>query len=732
MLIFSKTTLLLQLLSQNNSSNMSDLKISKIDPIKRWFVYIMLLSTLFVGISIYSYKHYTQKAEFISVELSFAYSNIAANLLADFDRFAFSVVSDFKSGKIDTNDAKTILKHRKVSNPYIMDVLILNSVGEIEVWTREGSEQKPIVTDRSYYTFHQSQKSSISFVSEPNLSKVEEGMWFFAISRAIYEGDELLGVGVVIVDIKALERSFSRFVQDRYASVALIRDDGDFLLRSPKSNSIKSGTTIESITSSDLELHKKELKTLSLVQKDGDRRVVSLTPIEGYNLTSAGVVDIDNYFRDWRVFVYILFTVWIFITTISYLYTKKYHKIKKDKDRVARLYFEQLKRLENISKKLPVAIFEFRAIADERYEFSYLSEAFGAILGVSNSSVKKSWESIFTNIEACDLDSLKNSIDRAVNGRSEWREEFRVRDLQNRLVWLEGSALPSLEGDETYWYGYMIDISKRKLLEQNLREFNQSLRDQVVEGIRKSSELEDIKNTQDALLIQQSKLAEMGEMIGVIAHQWKQPISNLYMLIQVLPDFTKDRDISDKQVEDICKKIENQVMFMDHTINDFKNFLSPKREKSSFMIKESLDEIMCIVKPSLDRLKISLDVKVESDFLINGIKNEMKQIFLNLIKNSQDELGAHENRELKRAIYIRFSKREKFGVVEICDNGGGISKSLLPDRLFELHISTKSDKGGSGIGLYLVKKIVEEHFLGSIKAYNKESGACFEISFLSE
>lgn len=165
---------------------------------------------------------------------------------------------------------------------------------------------------------------------------------------------------------------------------------------------------------------------------------------------------------------------------------------------------------------------------------------------------------------------------------------------------------------------------------------------------------------------------------------------------------------------------------MNQTIDDFRKFLSPSKESVVFDPGEGIQEIASMLKHQFIKQKISLFIHSESSALIKGYPNEFKQLLMNIFKNSYDAFL--ENGIGQREINIYITKDEKSVVITICDNAGGIKEELLPKRLFDSYVSTKGE-GGTGIGLQLVRKITEEHFLGSISAYNKENGACFEFRF---
>jgi len=165
---------------------------------------------------------------------------------------------------------------------------------------------------------------------------------------------------------------------------------------------------------------------------------------------------------------------------------------------------------------------------------------------------------------------------------------------------------------------------------------------------------------------------------------------------------------------------------MNQTIDDFRKFLSPLKERVVFDPGEGINETLGMLKHQFIKQKIEFTLHPYEKLFIKGYANEFKQVLLNLFKNAYDAFSDNDIKE--RYIDIRITKKNESAIISICDNAGGIKEELLPRRLFDSYVSTKGE-GGTGIGLQLVKKIVEEHFGGSVNAYNKEGGACFELIF---
>jgi len=224
----------------------------------------------------------------------------------------------------------------------------------------------------------------------------------------------------------------------------------------------------------------------------------------------------------------------------------------------------------------------------------------------------------------------------------------------------------------------------------------------------KQRKKEQIKQQQ--LLIHQSKLASMGEMLGNIAHQWRQPLTRLsYTFMNI--------ETSDTQVErnKLVGEGTNQLEFMSQTIDDFTNFYAPTKEKETFSLAEESQNIIELVHYD----EIDIDLEIKNDSPIFNYKNEYKQVLLNLLSNAKDILVDRKIPHPKITITIDNKK------VTVADNAGGIQREVI-NKIFEPYFTTK--ESGLGIGLYMSKVIIESNMSGSLNGDNGDNGARFKIS----
>ena len=228
--------------------------------------------------------------------------------------------------------------------------------------------------------------------------------------------------------------------------------------------------------------------------------------------------------------------------------------------------------------------------------------------------------------------------------------------------------------------------------------------------------LENEKKLQQTILLQKSRLASMGEMISIIAHQWRQPLNFLSF---GLMNIRKELKESERGLG-ILKQLNMEIQYMSNTIEDFRNFYNPSKIKTQFDIYDACKQAQAILNSSLELLEITLKIDKKENFTLYGNQNEFIQVVLNIINNAKDALVSRKVKEPQIEIVINKS------AVTITDNAGGIDKKHL-SKIFEPYFSTKEDS--DGIGLYLVKMIVEKELEGKIRVETYGERTRFTILF---
>ena len=233
---------------------------------------------------------------------------------------------------------------------------------------------------------------------------------------------------------------------------------------------------------------------------------------------------------------------------------------------------------------------------------------------------------------------------------------------------------------------------------------------------------------QKQFLIQQSKLAEMGDMIAAIAHQWNEPLVELSALVQDIQTSYLLNELKDMEVKDFVNDSMIQIKYMSKTLSDFRNFLKPSTKKKLFSITKSLSEINEIIGKQVfySNIEMNFNYKNENEeLLIYGYENEFKQVLLNLINNAKNKIIEKDIDFRKKAkIDINIKRTSNFNIIEIIDDGGKIDDKII-NSIFEPYFTTKEE--GTGIGLYMAKVIIEDKMRGTITAKNDENNVIFTI-----
>jgi signal transduction histidine kinase len=284
-------------------------------------------------------------------------------------------------------------------------------------------------------------------------------------------------------------------------------------------------------------------------------------------------------------------------------------------------------------------------------------------------------------------------------------EPFKCSNTNSEIMTITASANTMVETIDNY----------RCQMEQ----INTELENRVENEIAKRREKEQ-------LLIQQSRLAAMGEMIESIAHQWRQPLNIIGLAVVDINMKLGLGILKDADIEKNSATINQSLDFMSVTIDDFRNFFSSEKEVLWFDPQEPLQEIIRLLRDQLRYANITLHIDQRCNQPIFGIVNEFKQVILNILTNAQDAIKS-TNGAAGGVITIRMQCDATHLYIAIGDNGGGVPHAII-ERIFEPYFTTKLHAKGTGIGLYMSKVIIEQHFQGALSVSNTDVGALFTLS----
>lgn len=315
-------------------------------------------------------------------------------------------------------------------------------------------------------------------------------------------------------------------------------------------------------------------------------------------------------------------------------------------------------------------------------------------------------------------------------------EEF--GNVKGKMLYLEVYKAPfyDKEGNIIGTVGAGRDITRLKEIQLHLEEslntlnaqrkqlesFNVELEKRVQEEMEK-------RQKQERLLLHQSRQAAMGELLESIAHQWRQPLNIVGLATVNLETYYRMGVLSDEDFHDKMRIISSNIAYMSHTIDDFRKFLHPERETIVFHPQKSVEDVLHILDAQLESSKIACTVETECLSSFYGVENEFKQVVMILLNNAIDAVGLQirERKIAQGRITVTFRCDQRYGRVEICDNGGGIEENIL-EHIFDPYFTTKHESYGTGLGLYLAKNIIESRMKGTLGVKTGKSGSCFTIT----
>jgi PAS domain S-box-containing protein len=294
-------------------------------------------------------------------------------------------------------------------------------------------------------------------------------------------------------------------------------------------------------------------------------------------------------------------------------------------------------------------------------------------------------------------------------------------------AWIETTKMPMYDsaGNLLGVLGAGHDITERKHAEKELaqkqkelEELNKHLEQRVREAVLDSRK-------KDQILILQGRQAAMGEMIGNIAHQWRQPLNTLGLIVQELPMIYGRGEFSKAYLEASVKKAMEWISYMSKTIDDFSNYFKPSNIKMLFNVNQVVAKTVSLAEPSLKKKDIDIEIIEVDSIDITGYANEYSQVLLNILLNCRDafERCSTVRHKVVRITILRENSRS---VVTIADNAGGIPEGIV-DKIFDPYFTTKGPDKGTGIGLYMAKAIIEINMSGSLTVRNIAGGAEFRV-----
>jgi PAS domain S-box-containing protein len=385
---------------------------------------------------------------------------------------------------------------------------------------------------------------------------------------------------------------------------------------------------------------------------------------------------------------------------------------------------EELRKANMVVENSPVVLFRCKAapgwpvelVSKNVIQFGYAPEEF--------LSGELTYSSI---VYPRDLGKLTAETEEySATGKGKWLQEYRIVTKEGDLRWIidETVCERNEEKEITHYEGVIIDVTERRKAEEQLilqqmqlRDLNRTLEERVREEVKKNRE-------KDIVLIQQNRQAALGEMFDHIAHQWKQPLNSIAVIIQALGSTSAYEQVTTKDILETVDSIMDMVGHMAETVEVFRNFYRPDKGKSVFLVKDSIDKALTFVTPVFRRYGIEVDLDADLELSAFGYPKEYAQVLLNLLANAKDAFI--ERRIKDPRINIKAFADGEYAVVTIADNAGGVPDTNI-EHIFDLYFTTKESSGGTGIGLYMSKNIIDKNMGGKLTVSNVDNGAQFRI-----
>lgn len=373
-------------------------------------------------------------------------------------------------------------------------------------------------------------------------------------------------------------------------------------------------------------------------------------------------------------------------------------------------------------------------ILDSELKYTHVNDAFCQITGYTREELINKNFKVMTHPD--DLEKNMKLADSLLAGKIDcYHMEKRYYHKSGKIIWVDltVSAVRNIDGKLQSIVALVQNITGHKELEASLEEknvqlesLNEELEERVLTATQRALENEKIA-------ARQAHMAAMGEMIGAIAHQWRQPLNALALTVQDILEAKESGELDTKYLKKSISQSMDYIRHMSQTIDDFRAFLRPDLTTKEFKLDEAIMDAIKISNPQM--VNHNIEIKLENFTLLSqnsiilGNPNEFKQVVLNLLNNSKDAIEEFrlKNKEAgyQGVIYIRVVRSNPI-IIHFDDNGGGISHEALT-QLFNPYYTTKKEGHGTGIGLFFSKQIIEEKMSGWLFAENIENGARFKI-----
>ena len=372
-------------------------------------------------------------------------------------------------------------------------------------------------------------------------------------------------------------------------------------------------------------------------------------------------------------------------------------------------------KLERAEEMANIGLWEWNFVTGE----TLWSNQTYKIFGEKPQSFPPSKEVFFSYLYEEDKKILSKAIEESIETGAIYKVEHKIRLKDSSTRYLQGWGEISYDesGTAVKLSGAYLDITEKQFLLDELKHSTKNLQKKVTKEVQKNQE-------QTMHIFQQSRLAQMGEMISMIAHQWRQPLSSISAISNTLTLDLMTQNYNEDFFTSRLGDINQLSQHLSSTIDDFRNFFKREQEEVETTFLTVLRECLTLIGPMLKSSAIKVMKNIDEDPIFHTHHNEIKQVVLNIIKNAEDAI--QENKIENPKISVNIFQKNNYAVMQIEDNAGGIPEHII-NNIFNPYFSTKKEKDGTGLGLYMSKTIVEEHCKGSLQALNINNGVRFSI-----
>ncbi len=703
---------------------------------------ILLVGYLLRG----TYRNAREQAAITTQNMTKVLEGTISAVIGKSELALFSVADEYRrqssTGQIDSHMLTAFMAREQARLAEVDSLRATDEKGMVIYGLGVKPGSRVDLSDRDFFIYARDNPEAKLFIARPVHARISR-KWVLPLGLRLSRPDGSFG-GVVYANIALgfFIRTFSTINVGDHGVIALFDSSLALVARYPEPG--EAGSTIGTKLASPqlrglMKAGRREGTYTAYGTVDGTERMFSYLQIEEHRLyVNVGLAKVE-YLVGWKreaIGASALSAVFLVSTLLATAFIYRSWKNRETATQVLRESEEKYRAIiENIRDTY------YRT--DEHGVITIMSPSGASLVGCGSVD-----ELLGTNItllwEQPELRSVMLERIRREGSVKDFEVVFRSRDGRSVPVSVSSAYFRDESGNPAGVEGVIRDITERKRAEEALREKTRQLEDLTGNLARRVEEEIAARVKNEEILLQQSKLAAMGEMMGAIAHQWRQPLNALGLMIQNLKDARDYGELDGEFLDNVVRKAMAQIQHMSKTIDDFRGFFQPDKSMTPFDCMQAVGEVFSLFSAQLAANDIALlmrcvthgktfregeDIIPCPEKTVAGFRNEFEHVILNLINNARDAILERRQRTGDAGqgrLAFDFSNRDKWVIMRVGDNGGGIDPRVI-DRIFEPYFTTKDPAKGTGLGLYMSKVIVEEHMGGRLTAENSDQGAVFTI-----